>query len=671
VEHDVFISHSSKDKPIADAICASIEREGIRCWIAPRDIRPGQEWPEAIVNAITISRVMVLIFSTNSNNSKDVAKEITLAMNSNVIVIPFKIDDILPKGVLKYQLADTHWLDAMNPPTAKQIQELVDIVRSLVSGESASAIYSPGLHEVSRDSSDVLGPVTKPIWFWAGLLLLTLWLAFSLFMYVGIWAPGRNATAWYSDFLAFLLISAAFLVPTVYCLRRGMVGGHPLEPSGGEISIWWWAPPAVFGFAGGLISWSKHKRANRRRAVNMLALGILSTPFWAIPFFAVQTAPVGPTVETSVTEPPMALVETPESVIAAANTPQPTITVTPTPEAAASPEIDFQLKGSWPTSRQAHSVFVYGDTAYIANGEDGLVILDVSDPSNPQLISTLPLEKAINVVVADNVAYVIEEGQVRDGRAYGDTLVLIDVAIPGTPRKLGDFAPEGGFAHRSLNKLVVVGEMAYLTSSDRLILVDVSSPSDPSAVGEYSFSSNISNPGVAVADGIAYIQANRLHVIDVRDPSEPVEIGGFDTGWGSSISVVDGTAYIAEWDAGLTILDVSTPSRPVKLGQFKEFVGNYDLLPRGVSSRQILLDVSVSEDIAYVTYSFGVDQGTWMQVVESGIIAIDVSDPRDPWKIAVHAKMDETSSVYATDHRIFATDGTRGLYIFSLDGNLD
>jgi hypothetical protein len=54
--HDVFISYSSRDKPTADAVCAALESHGIRCWIAPRDVLPGMEWGEAIVNAIHDSK---------------------------------------------------------------------------------------------------------------------------------------------------------------------------------------------------------------------------------------------------------------------------------------------------------------------------------------------------------------------------------------------------------------------------------------------------------------------------------------------------------------------------------------------------------------------------------------------------------------------------------------
>ncbi len=67
--HDVFISYSNHDKPTADAICAALEANGIRCWIAPRDILPGSDWGEAIIDAIHACRAMLLIFSSSSNAS--------------------------------------------------------------------------------------------------------------------------------------------------------------------------------------------------------------------------------------------------------------------------------------------------------------------------------------------------------------------------------------------------------------------------------------------------------------------------------------------------------------------------------------------------------------------------------------------------------------------------
>ena len=84
----IFISHSSKDKTIADAVCATFEANGLRCWVAPRDVRPGAAWGAAIVDAIQNSRVMVLIFSDNANTSGQIAREVERAADSGITIVP-------------------------------------------------------------------------------------------------------------------------------------------------------------------------------------------------------------------------------------------------------------------------------------------------------------------------------------------------------------------------------------------------------------------------------------------------------------------------------------------------------------------------------------------------------------------------------------------------------
>jgi hypothetical protein len=130
--HDVYISYSNRDKPIADGICANLEAAGVRCWIAPRDITPGEDWPTSITKAISQSRVMVLVFSADSNSSEDISRELFLAANSKLIIIPFKIEDIEPEPGKQYYLARTHWLDAINPPTQEQIRSLIDSVKAVI-----------------------------------------------------------------------------------------------------------------------------------------------------------------------------------------------------------------------------------------------------------------------------------------------------------------------------------------------------------------------------------------------------------------------------------------------------------------------------------------------------------------------------------------------------------
>lgn len=139
-EHDVFISHSSKDKAIADAVCAALEASKIRCWIAPRDILPGEKWAGAITKAISGSRITVLIFSKNSNDSEDVLNELLLARDAGIIIIPLKIGDVHPNGDMEYYLKRTHWLDAIDPPTEKQIQKLVETVYGFLKNESLDRV---------------------------------------------------------------------------------------------------------------------------------------------------------------------------------------------------------------------------------------------------------------------------------------------------------------------------------------------------------------------------------------------------------------------------------------------------------------------------------------------------------------------------------------------------
>jgi basic membrane protein A len=130
--HDVFISHSSKDKIIADAVCAGLEARGIRCWIAPRDVLPGMEWTGAIVDAIANCKVFLLIFTDNSNQSTQALKEVDFAVNHEKTIIPFRLVDIKPTGSMEYYLGAIHWLDALTPPIEKHIEELANYIERIL-----------------------------------------------------------------------------------------------------------------------------------------------------------------------------------------------------------------------------------------------------------------------------------------------------------------------------------------------------------------------------------------------------------------------------------------------------------------------------------------------------------------------------------------------------------
>src|SRR6185312_2414848 len=147
--HDVFISYSTKDKALANRICAFLEsKKKISCWIAHRDIVPGADWPEAIVNAITASRIMVLLFTRNANESAQMARELARADSQPLPVIALRISqDLTPGKKLAYFLSTSHWLDIFPPPLEQHLDHLGDVIQHMLGGQP------PPPHPVRREVS--------------------------------------------------------------------------------------------------------------------------------------------------------------------------------------------------------------------------------------------------------------------------------------------------------------------------------------------------------------------------------------------------------------------------------------------------------------------------------------------------------------------------------------
>jgi tetratricopeptide (TPR) repeat protein len=135
--HDVFISYSSIDKKAADAACAIFEQRGIRCWIAPRDVPAGSEWAEAIIDAIEAAKVMVLIFSSNSNESRQVRREVELAVGRGVTIMPLRLEKFEPTRSMAYFMAGVHWIDALTPPLDAHLKTLAEWIKPHLKGGPA------------------------------------------------------------------------------------------------------------------------------------------------------------------------------------------------------------------------------------------------------------------------------------------------------------------------------------------------------------------------------------------------------------------------------------------------------------------------------------------------------------------------------------------------------
>jgi len=133
--HQVFISYSSPDRALAHDLCVHLEAQQIPCWIAPRDVVPGSDFPGSIVDAIDASKVMILIFSKNSNNSPHVVRELTRAVTRNILIIPFRIEDILPTKNMDYLINVAQWFNAMPPPPQQYFGSLTETLKVHLYGQ--------------------------------------------------------------------------------------------------------------------------------------------------------------------------------------------------------------------------------------------------------------------------------------------------------------------------------------------------------------------------------------------------------------------------------------------------------------------------------------------------------------------------------------------------------
>ena len=137
--HDVFISHSSTDRAIAHAACDALEAAGVRCWIAPRDIRAGVVWGAAVMEAIRNSRVMVVVFSAQTNGSPQVLREVERAVTHGVVLITFRVQDVPPADALEFFLSSPQWVDAFDGPADKNIRALTRMVLLALGREQDAA----------------------------------------------------------------------------------------------------------------------------------------------------------------------------------------------------------------------------------------------------------------------------------------------------------------------------------------------------------------------------------------------------------------------------------------------------------------------------------------------------------------------------------------------------
>ncbi|MBN1888095.1 MAG: carboxypeptidase regulatory-like domain-containing protein [Thermoflexales bacterium] len=312
--------------------------------------------------------------------------------------------------------------------------------------------------------------------------------------------------------------------------------------------------------------------------------------------------------------------------------------------------------------------------AYVAAGDAGLRVLDVSDPINPIEVGYYDTPgSARGVALAGDYAYVA---------AGEDGLRVIDVSNPISPTELGSCDTPG-----SARGVALAGNYAYIADGDSgLRILDVSDLASPAELGFYDTPGRAY--GVTLSGTLAYVadEGGGLRILDVSDPASPAELGACDTpGLAHSVALSGRYAYVADGGGGLRVVDVSNPASPIEADHYDTlgyacdvavsgryvYVANgrelfiVDLLDPNASSvwpfdTQDAADVAVSGSRAYVAAE------------GDGLHVVDLSDPTRPRQMGFYSLPGhEARAVVVSDTVAYVAGGQSGLRLIDVTDAYD
>ena len=168
----VFISYASQDKATADAICESLEKEGIGCWMAPRDVTPGEFYADAIVRALNEAQVLLLVLTEHAVNSPHVLREVERSSSKRHPIISLRIGAVALPPALEYFLSSSHWLEANGSTVKESFPKLIAAAKRMGATASIETSFhaeasAPRPNTVAKRTRWLLGSIVVA----AGLLI--------------------------------------------------------------------------------------------------------------------------------------------------------------------------------------------------------------------------------------------------------------------------------------------------------------------------------------------------------------------------------------------------------------------------------------------------------------------------------------------------------------------
>jgi hypothetical protein len=218
------------------------------------------------------------------------------------------------------------------------------------------------------------------------------------------------------------------------------------------------------------------------------------------------------------------------------------------------------LFGSVATDSTAINMVISGDgnTAFVADYEGGLQVVDISDASEPVVLSTLNTDGlAFDVALSSdsNTVYLADES---------NGLQIIDVSDRSNPGYIGNFLTEGYAIGIELSG---DGSIAYVADVSSLQIIDVSNAQSPNLLGSFATSGTAYNVTLSTDERTAFVAVNAagLDIVDITSSTSPVLISTQDTPGETravQLSNDDKTAYVTDDSFGLQIIDINDLANP-------------------------------------------------------------------------------------------------------------
>lgn len=290
----------------------------------------------------------------------------------------------------------------------------------------------------------------------------------------------------------------------------------------------------------------------------------------------------------------------------------------------------------------ATDIVISGNYAYVHVMNDGLQIIDISNPNDPQFVShlKLPYHYSHKMYKENNYLYFSAHNPSTDL----NEIHIVDVSNPQSPVQIGNYKQSGIDIHTFYlsNNLLFI-------PLDKLEIIDVSNPQSPSKIGEYIIDTVY---GISFSNDMAYIltESDGMHILNISSPESPSLFKKYSNINGFYISMEDDYAIISNWSI-VSIYDKSNSSDIIFLDSIAadnlvdHYVSDDRIYYHSYSSRIGTIDFSNPNSLsAFDVYYTGGDinemcvDGNYIYIAadESGMLILDMSNPSSPINISYY-----------------------------------